>query len=128
MDGRFDGFADCLNDPRIRVAKHEWTERADVIDVAVAVSVPDERSLAPHHDRRFAADCPICSDWTVDSAWEELGGSVAPGGAVAAPGHVTSNRDVSVAMNLRWGPWMRGLTCCWWAASRVVLACHRRAT
>ncbi len=98
---RSDGYANSLNDPGVRVAKHEWTERADVIDVAVAISVPDERSLAPHHNRRFAADCPICSDWTADSAWEKLGGSLAPGGAVAAPAHVTSNRDVSIAIRRR---------------------------
>src|SRR5665213_3726950 len=51
-----DGGPDRLDDRGVSVAQHEWTESADVIDVAVAVRVPDERPLAPHHDRRFAAD------------------------------------------------------------------------
>src|SRR5450759_88452 len=45
-----DGGPDRLDDGRVSVAHHEWTESPDVIDAAVAVRVPDERPLAPHHD------------------------------------------------------------------------------
>src|SRR5207245_9446289 len=48
---RFDGCADCLNDPPMRVANHECTERANVIDGAVSVTSPRERSLTPHRGR-----------------------------------------------------------------------------
>ena len=41
---------------RRRVAEHERAPRQHVVDVLVAIDVPDARAFAARHDERLAAD------------------------------------------------------------------------
>src|SRR5581483_8198768 len=54
--GSSTGRADYgFNDLGRRVPQNERPPRANVIDVLIAVRVPDARALAAHHERRLAA-------------------------------------------------------------------------
>src|SRR5579859_3378574 len=63
---------DRLDYSRMRVSKDEGPESSDVIDVPVAVDIPDERALAAAHDRWVAADRAISPDRAVHSPRKQL--------------------------------------------------------
>ena len=60
-----------LDDGRMRVAEDRRAPRADVVEVAPAVGVPDVRPLAALEDERRATDGPEGPDRAVDAAREE---------------------------------------------------------
>ncbi len=65
------------------VAQRQRAERAHVIDVALAVRIPDIGPTAPDHDGGLSSDRPVCTHRTVDAARENLLSPLAPGCDVA---------------------------------------------
>ena len=66
------GLDDGLDDLRIGVAQNQRAPGADVVDVAIAVGVPDVRALAADEERRVAADRTEGADRRIHSAGNEL--------------------------------------------------------
>jgi len=59
----------------VRVAQNQSAPRADVIDVFVAVGVPEARTGGVVDDDRLAAHCAKCADGTVYAADKHVGGA-----------------------------------------------------
>ena len=57
------------------MAKDQGTPRADVVDVAVAVGIPDVGALAADKERRLAANRAESTHGRVDAAGDELLGT-----------------------------------------------------
>src|SRR5207244_1132050 len=75
---------------RGRVAKHERAPREDVVDVFVAIDVPDARARASRHDERLATDSAKRAHRRADAARKELLRPTQQ--LVRAPGRTTGHR------------------------------------
>ena len=66
------GLLDSLDDGREGVAEDHRSPGAEVVDVAVAVRVPEICALGAHYEGGIAADGAEGADGRVDAAGEEL--------------------------------------------------------
>src|ERR1700680_2772437 len=68
------------------MTQQQGPEGPDIVDIAVAIGVPDPGPLAADDDRGFAPDRAVGSDRAVHAPREKLLGALAPG-EVGRPGH-----------------------------------------
>src|SRR2546426_1185921 len=84
QNDRFDHRGGC-------VSQDQWAPGADVINVVVAVGVPDVRTLPPNNEGRIAAHCTKCAYGRIDAAWNHLLGTpLEPARLVKLAGHGSS--------------------------------------
>ena len=79
------------------MTENQRTPRADVVDVTVAVGIPNVRAFASNQERRLAADRPKCPDRRIDSAGNKLLGSLLQTtGFIESAGHRVAIRPFAV--------------------------------
>src|SRR4029079_19371261 len=67
-----DGGAQCLDDRRMRVSQRERPPGEHVVNVAIAVHVPQIRALPPRDEARDAADGAKGAHGTIDAARDQF--------------------------------------------------------
>jgi len=82
------GLLDRGEHRRVGVPENHRSPRADVIDVGVAVCVPDPAAAGALQEQRISANGTPRPHRAVDAAWYQLGGPLEkPLGQVACGGH-----------------------------------------
>ena len=85
------GLSDRFDHRGGGVSQDQWAPGADIINVVVAVGVPDVRTLPPNNEGRIAAHCTKCAYGRIDAAWNHLLGTpLEPARLVKLAGHGSS--------------------------------------